>query len=438
MGEPFVLSLGSTLFVPVKRLAQLLPIDLNWDRKANVIAVVAGSARPAAVAVTPGAVTKPAPVAVVRRPPAGSAMPLPGAEAGGLAALTEVTVDVVDGKVHVHVRSSQPVNHTELYLKQPPRIVVDFPNARWATDAKAPVVSGAVRSARLGHPTPAQARLVMEVTSPAVKLAGVELEANGLPVAAVPTVAPRLLPQLAPPVSPAPFGRNEKILEALKRRSARTPAKGGYALALQSRGGNLNLGTGGTEQPVEPGVTLPTDNAWQYIVVHHSASPSGNAAAFDAMHRRKGWDGLAYHFVITNGKGGTDGELEVSPRWTSQKHGAHAGAPPGNARGDVRNGFNEFGIGICLVGNFEQKAPSEKQLQTLAQLIQELRSEFSIPAENVLGHGTVKGTACPGGAFPWKRLFELMGLPAPQHLHRHPPTLTTSRCPWCQERTPEK
>jgi len=42
------------------------------------------------------------------------------------------------------------------------------------------------------------------------------------------------------------------------------------------------------------------------------------------MHRAKGWDGLAYHFVITNGHGGPDGALQIIPRWWAQKHGAHA------------------------------------------------------------------------------------------------------------------
>src|SRR6185503_19274337 len=66
-------------------------------------------------------------------------------------------------------------------------------------------------------------------------------------------------------------------------------------------------------------------NRWQHIIVHHSASTSGNAAAFARLHRRKGWDDVAYHFVIDNGRGGPDGALEITSRWRVQKHGAHAG-----------------------------------------------------------------------------------------------------------------
>lgn len=172
---------------------------------------------------------------------------------------------------------------------------------------------------------------------------------------------------------------------------------------------------------------------WQYIVVHHSASPSGNLAAFSRQHRSKGWDSEAYHFVIDNGKGGPDGHLEVGQRWWMQKHGAHAGRLPSGAHKDVRNGYNEFGIGICLVGNFEHREPTSAQLSTLADLIGRLQEECGIPEENIVGHRHVKSTACPGGLFPWSRLFAKLNLSAGS-LHRRRSMTTTERCTWCYER----
>ncbi|MCK4602755.1 MAG: hypothetical protein KAU28_09835, partial [Phycisphaerae bacterium] len=50
---------------------------------------------------------------------------------------------------------------------------------------------------------------------------------------------------------------------------------------------------------------------WRYIVIHHSATARGNAAVFDKSHRRRGYDELGYHFVIDNGAGGPDGNVEV-------------------------------------------------------------------------------------------------------------------------------
>jgi hypothetical protein len=182
------------------------------------------------------------------------------------------------------------------------------------------------------------------------------------------------------------------------------------------------------EQPA-PGVAEP--NRWQYLLIHHSASPSGNAASFDRMHRAKGWDGVAYHFVIDNGHGGPDGRLEVTSRWWQQKHGAHAGGLTNAADSEERNCYNEFGIGICLVGNLDAHPPTARQLRTLTALIERLRARFDIPAENIMGHRHVRQTACPGRHFPWTRLFALLKLPPPA-FHVTAATPTLERCPWCQ------
>jgi len=128
--------------------------------------------------------------------------------------------------------------------------------------------------------------------------------------------------------------------------------------------------------------------AWKYIVIHHSATPNGSAAKFDIEHRAKGWDELGYHFVIDNGNGGPDGRIEIGTRWGKQKHGAHAKTP------DER--FNEFGIGICLVGNFENTSPTSTQYHQLAELVAWLQERYAIPSANVIGHNDTKPTACPG------------------------------------------
>ncbi len=208
----------------------------------------------------------------------------------------------------------------------------------------------------------------------------------------------------------------------------------GFLAALTACGGPT--GWAAPSPPDLPGdeaESYPERNRWQYIVIHHSASTSGNAAVFDRAHRARGWDGVAYHFVIGNGGGAVDGRAETTARWWQQKHGAHAGRLARPAE-DERNAFNEFGIGICLVGNFEHQSPTSAQLTTLAQLLDRLRSRFDIDPERIVGHGHVKGTACPGRRFPWTQLFSMLELPTPRHLVRHGPNPTSDRCPWCLDR----
>ena len=139
---------------------------------------------------------------------------------------------------------------------------------------------------------------------------------------------------------------------------------------------------------------------WEFIVIHHSATPAGNAEAFDASHRARGMiNGLAYHFVIDNGtEGMPDGHIEVGPRWVNQMHGGHC-----------RQAYiNEHGIGICLVGDFTRSQPTTRQLDALVLLIHGLQEQFKIPDDNVLGHGEVIGefSECPGKEFPWDELHK--------------------------------
>lgn len=148
-------------------------------------------------------------------------------------------------------------------------------------------------------------------------------------------------------------------------------------------------------QPARKGSGVPQEwmaaapaNRWHYIVIHHSATPAGNAASFDRMHRQKGWDELGYHFVIGNGTASGDGQIEVGPRWTKQKWGAHT------RTADQR--FNNYGIGICLVGNFDIERPTSKQMESVARLVGYLSKTHRIPVSRVIAHSETKATECPG------------------------------------------
>lgn len=127
---------------------------------------------------------------------------------------------------------------------------------------------------------------------------------------------------------------------------------------------------------------------WKYIVIHHSDSPVGSAAIFDKAHRARGWEMLGYDFVIGNGSMTRDGLIEVGPRWTYQLTGAHAGTPD--------HKFNDYGIGICLVGNFDQTQPTRAQMDSLARLVAYFMKSYHIPADHVIGHRDTKPTECPG------------------------------------------
>jgi len=129
---------------------------------------------------------------------------------------------------------------------------------------------------------------------------------------------------------------------------------------------------------------------WKYITLHHSATREGNAEAFDRNHRRRGMGGLFYHFVIGNGSGSQDGEVEVGWRWIRQAE--------VERKGDIQ---------ICLVGDFNQQNVSPAQFTVLVKLIKVLTQQYSIPVNRIRKHNGLKNkiTECPGREFPFYRIL---------------------------------
>ncbi len=147
------------------------------------------------------------------------------------------------------------------------------------------------------------------------------------------------------------------------------------------------------------------DRPWRYIVLHHSAARSGNYDQIDGEHRKiLGFDGCGYHFVIGNGTGSGDGMIEVAQRWTNQKQGVHCR----NAR---EHAMDEYGIGICLVGDLDQQPPTPRQVAAAQALIAHLSQRYNIAASRVDSHAHLAGTptVCPGKFFPNDAILSARG-----------------------------
>ena len=145
---------------------------------------------------------------------------------------------------------------------------------------------------------------------------------------------------------------------------------------------------------------------WQFIVVHNSGSRQGSAKVFDYYHRRvrKMKNGMAYHFVIGNGRSTGNGQIEIGDRWRRQINGGHVHS----------DYLNNIAIGICLVGDFNRDQPNKAQMESCEELIKYLRQRCGkidgreIP---IRPHKEMNpprwSTDCPGDVFPygWFRRF---------------------------------
>lgn len=139
---------------------------------------------------------------------------------------------------------------------------------------------------------------------------------------------------------------------------------------------------------------------WRHIVIHHSGTTVGSAKGIDRYHRERRHmeNGLAYHFVIGNGRGMGDGQIFVGNRWKRQLDGGHLGS----------EALNRTSLGICLIGDFQRDHPTRAQMQSLEALTEYLLHVTGLAPSNVTTHREIQPnhTECPG------RYFSLTGFRA--------------------------
>ena len=148
---------------------------------------------------------------------------------------------------------------------------------------------------------------------------------------------------------------------------------------------------------------------WRYIVIHHSAGQYATIEFLQQVHRDRQAgdpiDAIPYHYVIGNGNGLGMGEIASDWRMKYDIWGAHVSA---------RNATRNFlGLGICLVGNFEEVAVPKQQYEALVVLTRNLMDRYSISTDRVYGHGLIPGenTKCPGKHFPFAEFKAAITMP---------------------------
>lgn len=119
------------------------------------------------------------------------------------------------------------------------------------------------------------------------------------------------------------------------------------------------------------------------IVIHHAAHSSATIEDIHSWHKKNGWSGIGYHFLIAK-----DGQI-------------YRGRPE-NTMGAHCKSYNAVSLGICLQGNFEVEKISEIQFEALMILCHHLCNQYRI--STVKGHKELRCTSCPGKNFPLERI----------------------------------
>ncbi len=125
------------------------------------------------------------------------------------------------------------------------------------------------------------------------------------------------------------------------------------------------------------------------IIIHCSATREGddsiNAEVIDRWHKKRGWKGIGYHFLVL-----IDGSIE--PGRMINKCGAHT------------KGLNCSSISICYVGGVESERNEDgkyeakdtrtlKQKETMLELLHVLRKMY--PEAKIHSHRDFAAKACP-------------------------------------------
>jgi len=138
-------------------------------------------------------------------------------------------------------------------------------------------------------------------------------------------------------------------------------------------------------------VASPTSR-WKYVYIHHSRTPGGNAITLGQQ-----TGGLTDHFVIGNGDGALDGEIQVGQRWNRQL----SANPPAGA-----TGIDPTCISICVIGDFDRTVPTPLQIRRLAQLVGTLQGRYHIGGDKVMVFNQPNTPASSGKYFPLTALRE--------------------------------
>lgn len=141
---------------------------------------------------------------------------------------------------------------------------------------------------------------------------------------------------------------------------------------------------------------------FKYVVIHESDTEDGpgvSAHAIESYHvNDNGWSEVGYNFLVERApEGDAKDAMSIFVGRAMTKSGSHV------------EGLNHKAIGICCVGQYDQKPPDERHVETTAYIVQLLKKFFkerkNINLE-VLGHrecyallGQPVKKTCPGIAW---------------------------------------
>ena len=143
------------------------------------------------------------------------------------------------------------------------------------------------------------------------------------------------------------------------------PSAGPFCLASY-----YNLG------PIEEAIlsrAAQSPGRWSRIEIRNSRSRGGNIEQLASLSGLSSPEDINCHFVICNGLGGGDGQIQTTAKW--QKQWAVIPAQNGRATDQV--------IRICVIADGETTQPTSFQIKRTEALVESLSRKFGIGPKSI-------------------------------------------------------
>lgn len=120
--------------------------------------------------------------------------------------------------------------------------------------------------------------------------------------------------------------------------------------------------------------TAQSHARWNCIEVYYSGTRVGNIKQLASLSGLAGPEDINCHFVICNGLGGGDGQIQPTERWQRQWA--------------IIPGRTWYGSGqtirICVIADGRTDRPTDFQIKRVEALVEALARKFDIKAESTL------------------------------------------------------
>ncbi|MHC4658144.1 MAG: peptidoglycan recognition protein family protein [Planctomycetota bacterium] len=112
---------------------------------------------------------------------------------------------------------------------------------------------------------------------------------------------------------------------------------------------------------------------WNGVEVYYSGTEAGNIEQLASLSGLAGPEDLNCHFIICNGLGGGDGQIQSTEKWQRQWP-----VVPARTHGRGQT------IRICLIANGKTASPTDFQIKRVEALIEGLYRTFDIQPQFIL------------------------------------------------------